>query len=513
MTLTIDEMATFCRRKGFVFPSSEIYGGLAGFYDYGPLGVELKNNIKQQWWKYHVQDREDVVGIDGTTVTHRKIWEASGHTANFADIMVQCTKCNERYRADTLIEDVLKVRTDGLKAGELDVLIKDNKVACPKCRGPLGTAAAFNLMFVTYVGPTQSPETLAYLRPETAQLIFTNFKNVVDTSRVKLPFGIAQVGRAYRNEISPRNFLFRLREFEAMEIEYFIHPKDVGNCELLNDVLNTRLLLWSADAQKKKMPETEMTVKEALDKGIIKTPWIAYWLATEYSWFRMLGCDPSRLRCRQHVPDELSHYSADTWDTEYNFPFGWKELQGFANRQDFDLQQHMKHSGQQLTLYDEENKQHVVPHVICEPALGVDRSFLLFMFDAYHDDKDRGNVVLRFHPSLAPIKVGVFPLVNKLEDKARDIFKMLKAEFACQFDRSGSIGRRYARADEIGIPFCVTIDFDTIEKDQAVTVRNRDTTKQIRVPIAVLAETLHKLLAGRIEFDKAGTPIASTPVA
>lgn len=508
MSITIDEMATFCRRKGFVFPGCEIYGGLAGMFDYGPLGVELKNNIKQAWWKFHVQDREDMVGIDGTTVTHKKVWEASGHAANFADILVSCTKCNERYRADTLVEDVLKIRTDGMKAGELDNIIRQNRVVCPKCKGALGNASAFNLMFATHVGPTQGPESLAYLRPETAQLIFTNFKNVTDTSRVKLPFGIAQMGRAYRNEISPRNFLFRCREFEQMEIEYFIHPDALDDCPYIETVLEYKFLVWSSDMQKGKLPEQEMSVKAAMDKGIIKTPWHGYWLATEHKWFTSLGCDPVRLRIRQHVPDELSHYSSDTWDLEYNFPFGWKELQGMANRSDFDLQQHIKHSGQQLTLYDEENKKHIVPHVVCEPSQGVDRAFLLFLFDAYVFDKDRGNVVLRLHPRLAPVKLGVFPLVNKLEDKAREVFRSLQTQFVCQYDRSGSIGRRYARADEIGVPYCVTVDFDTLEKQPTtVTVRSRDTTKQVRVPLDNLAGTMRALLDGTLAFDKAGTPI------
>jgi glycyl-tRNA synthetase len=508
MALTIDDMATFCRRKGFVFPSSEIYGGLSGMWDYGPLGCEVKNNLKQHWWRVHVHNREDMVGIDGAIVSHKKIWEASGHAANFADILVSCTKCNERYRADTLVEDVLKIRTEGLKAGELDNIIKQNKVFCPKCKGALGTASAFNLMFTTHAGPSQGPDSLAYLRPETAQLIFADFKHIVDTSRVKLPFGVAQMGRAFRNEISPRNFLFRCREFEQMEIEYFIHPDMVGKCPYIDEMLGHRIQIWSADAQKAKQPEIEMTIKEALDNGIIKTPWIAFWVAHEHRWFSSLGVDPKNLRARQHVPDELSHYSSDTWDLEYNFPFGWKELQGFANRGDFDLQQHIKHSGQQLTMYDEENKKHIVPHVVCEPSQGVDRAFLVFMFDAYTVDPQRdNNVVLRLSPALAPIKIGVFPLVNKLEQKAREVFGALKTRMVCQYDKSGSVGRRYARADEIGVPFCVTVDFDTLEKND-VTVRDRDTTKQIRVPLANLAETLQRLLAGEVEFEKAGTPVA-----
>jgi len=507
--VTIDDMATFCRRKGFVFPSSELYGGLAGFFDYGPLGVELKNNIKAAWWKYHVQDREDIVGIDGAIISHPNIWVASGHVGNFADILVECTKCHERYRADTLVEDVLKIRADGLKEKELNTLITDNKIACQKCKGKLGSAAAFNLMFSTHVGPTATDENIAYLRPETAQLIFTNFKNVVDTGRVKLPFGIAQIGKAFRNEISPRNFLFRCREFEQMEIEYFIHPDASNDCPYIDEVLDYEMLLWSAEDQRSQKPEEKMTMADALKKKIVGTPWSAFWLAMEHRWFVDLGVNPDHLRGRQHVKDELAHYALDTWDLEYNFPFGWKELQGLANRKDFDLQQHMKHSKQQLTIYDEEKKQHIVPHVVCEPSQGVDRAFLVFMFDAYAFDETRGNVVLRLNPKLAPTKVGVFPLVNKLEDKAREVYAMVRDTFPTLYDRAGSIGRRYARADEIGVPYCVTIDFETIEKDKAVTIRDRDSTHQRRVPITHLRETLQKLINNEVPFEKVGKPIAA----
>jgi glycyl-tRNA synthetase len=501
-------MATFCRRKGFVFPNSEIYGGMTGFYDFGPLGAELKNNIKRNWWKYHVHDREDIVGIDGSIISHPTVWKASGHVDNFVDILVECAKCKERFRADTLVEDVLKIRTEGLKAAELGVLIEDNNVVCTKCKGPLGKPAPVNLMFQTWVGPKQSDENIAYLRPETAQLIFANFRQVVDTGRVKLPFGIAQMGKAFRNEISPRNFLFRLREFEQMEIEYFIHPDMLMDCPYLPEVLDHRVQIWSEESQKANLPEIEMSIKEAIDKRIIKTPWIAFWIASAHRWFIGMGCRAENFRVRQHVHDELSHYSSDTWDLEYKFPFGWKELQGMANRRDFDLSQHIKFSGKQLTMYDEATKKHIVPHVVCEPSQGVDRAFLVVMFDAYGTDPARdNNVVLRLHPSLAPIKVGVFPLVNKLEDKAKEVFKMLQKEFYCQFDRSGSVGRRYARADEIGIPYCVTIDFDTIEKDEGVTIRDRDTTAQVRVPIEKLADTLRLLLMGKIKFLEAGTPV------
>ncbi len=508
MTLTIDEMATFCKRKGFVYPSAEIYGGFSGFFDYGPLGAELKNNLKQAWWKYHVHDREDIVGLDGTTVTHQKIWVASGHVANFTDILTVCTKCGERYRADALIEDVLKIRTEGMKADQLDHTLRHHNVKCLKCKSDLGPATPFNLMFKTSVGPKQDDDSVAYLRPETAQVIFADFKAVTDTARVKLPFGIAQMGRAYRNEISPRNFLFRCREFEQMEIEYFVHPDKLTDCPYIDEVRGHSILVWSAEMQAKNQEPRKMTITELLDQKIAKFPWHAYWLAMEHKWFISLGAKSDHFRIRQHVPDEKAHYAADTWDLEYHFPFGWKELTGVANRADFDLQQHMKVSGKDLSLYDEETKKKVIPHVIAEPSQGVDRAFLVFLFDAYHDDKERGNVVLHLHPKLAPIKLCVFPLLSNREELttlARHIYTELRHDHVCQYDRSGSVGRRYARADELGVPYCVTIDFDSLT-DKSVTIRDRETTHQIRVPIAKLREAIHLLLHGA-QFDAQGKPV------
>ncbi|MBI5880772.1 glycine--tRNA ligase, partial [archaeon] len=381
-----------------------------------------------------------------------------------------------RFRADVLIEETLKIQADGLSAADMGKLIKENNIKSPK-GNTLSEPRQFNLMFTTNVGPVQSEESKAYLRAETAQIIFAEFKNVYDTARLKLPFGIAQMGKAFRNEIAPRNFLFRCREFEQMEIEYFIHPKKQNDCPFIDEVINERLLIYSEEMQKKAEKEKEMTVKDALKKGIIKSPWHAYWLATEHRWFLNLGAKRENFRIRQHKKEELAHYSSDCWDLEYNFPWGWKELQGIADRGDFDLQQHMKHSKKDMSIFDEESKEKVVANVVAEPSLGVDRSFLVFMFDAYDDDKERGNIVLRLSPKLAPIKVAVLPLVNKLEDKAREVYAMLKDEMFTFYDKSGSIGRRYARMDELGTPYCVTIDFDTIEKDKAVTIRERDTTK------------------------------------
>ena len=496
--LTIDEMTTFCKRKGFVYPSSEIYGGIAGFYDFGHLGVELKNNIKAEWWKSFVQQRDDIVGIDGSIITNPMVWKASGHVDGFTDVLVDCKKCGSRFRGDQLIEDKLKISTVGMSLDDIAKELARHKIKCQKCGNDLSEPKKFNLMFTTNVGPVQSSASVAFLRPETAQLIFANFRLVQENARLKLPFGIAQIGKAFRNEISPRDFLFRMREFEQMEIEYFVHPEQQNECHLIDEVLDYEMNVLSADMQKQKKNMEKITIKKALDKKIIKTKWHAYWLAKMHKWFVGLGAEPSHFRIRQHVKDELSHYALDTWDLEYEFPFGWKELQGLSNRTDFDLKQHIEYSKTDLSIFDEETKKKILPHVICEPSQGVERAFLVFMFDAYHYDKSRDNVVLKLHPKLAPIKVGVFPLVsNKAElvKKARDVYDELKKEWTCAFDISGSIGRRYARADETGIYACVTVDFESLE-DDSVTIRSRDTTEQIRIKISELKETLKKFLDG-----------------
>ncbi len=490
--LSIEDMAVFCKRKGFVYPNSEIYGSFAGFWDFGHLGVELKNNIKNEWWKFHVQSREDIVGLDGSIITHPKVWEASGHVESFKDVMLTCSKCKEKIRADNYIQEKLRINVEGHNAKEIDDIIKKNKLKCPKCGSNFENTQKFNLMFKTSVGPKEDKSSIAYLRPETAQLIFADFKLVADNSRLKLPFGIAQIGKGFRNEISPRDFLFRCREFDMMEIEYFVHPDKAGKCPFINQVANYELNFYSAEMQEKKEKPKKMKVKDALKKKLI-AEWQGYWLAVEQKWFTNLGANPDNFRVRQHLKDEKSHYALDTWDLEYNFPFGWKELEGIANRTDFDLKQHIKFSGKELSIFDEETKKKIVPYVIAEPSLGIERAFLVFMFDAYNDDKKRGNVVLKLNPKLAPVKVGVFPLVNKLDKEAKEIYDLLKSDFNCIFDKSGSIGRRYARADEIGVPYCITFDFDSL-KDKSVTVRNRDDTKQVRVKIKDLKDAIRKLI-------------------
>ncbi|MBD3313972.1 glycine--tRNA ligase [Candidatus Woesearchaeota archaeon] len=488
MALSIEDMAVFCKKKGFVYPSAEIYGGIAGFFDYGPLGVELKKNLEDQLWKRFVRSRCDVVGIDGSIITNPKVWQASGHVDCFEDIMLECTKCHHRFRGDHMIEDKLNINAEGISKEDVDKLIKENSIKCPDCKSELGKANQFNLMFDTNVGPVG--ENTAYLRPETAQLIFTNFRLVQENARMKLPFGIAQTGKAFRNEISPRDFLFRVREFEQFEIEFFIHPKKTDDCPMINDVeaMEINILLENDKDHKK------AKIKDLLSKKIL-SQWHAYWLGQFYKFFLDMGINPANLRIRQHVKDELAHYARACFDIEYNFPFGWKEIHGNADRQSFDLEQHAKHSKKDLSFFDEESKEKVTPSVI-EPSQGIGRAMLAFMFDAYEDDKKRGNIVLKLSPKLAPVKLGIFPLVGNKEEVtklAMKIYNGLKDDFACQYDKSGSVGRRYARADEAGIPYCITIDFDTLE-DDSVTIRDRDTTKQERIKIAELREKIINLL-------------------
>jgi glycyl-tRNA synthetase len=475
--ISVEEMAAFCKRKGFVYPSGEIYGGLSGFWDFGVLGAEMKKNLKDSWWRYHVYQRDDLVGIDGAIITNPKVWEASGHVDNFVDVAVINKKTKEKFKVDKF------------EAKEYE----DN----PQYE----VQGEFNPMFTTNVGPVVSDSIKSYLRPETAQLIFSDFKNIVENARMKLPFGIAQMGKSFRNEIAPRDFLFRCREFEQMEIEYFINPSK--ECEY--EIPSFEVLVYSEEMQKGKKDPEKMKIKEAFEKGIIKTKWHAYWLAQELLWFVSLGVDSDKFRIRQHVSDEKSHYSADTWDLEYEFPFGWRELLGMANRTDFDLKQHEKVSKKDLKIFDEETKQKLLPHVVCEPSLGVERAFLVFLFDAYYFDEKRQNIVLKIHPKLSPIKAAVFPIVKKpeFEKMSENILKDLRQEWNILYDKSGSIGRRYSRNDEMGTPFCITVDDDSI-KNKDVTIRDRDSTKQIRVKVSELRNVMRNLIEGNISFEKSG---------
>ena len=478
--LTIDDMANFCKRKGFVFPSGEIYGGLAGFWDYGPLGSELKKNLKDIWWKYHVHMREDIVGIDGSIITHPKVWSASGHIESFIDVAVVCKKCKNKTKVDK---------------HELE------NARCEKCGGEFENKGDFIPMFTTQVGPIKEESTLSYLRPETAQLIFADFKQITDTTRLKLPFGIAQIGKSFRNEIAPRNFLFRCREFEQMEIEYFINPEKNKECPY--PIPDIEVKIYSAEMQKKNTEPKLMKITDALNKKLIKLPWHAYWLATELNFFFTLGANPDNFRIRQHLPEEKSHYATDTWDIEYNFPFGYKELQGIADRGTYDLTQHQTKSKKSLEIMDEESNKKILPMVISEPSLGVERALLVFMFDAYTENKT-DSIILKLNPKLSPIKAAILPLVKKdqiLVQIAREIFNKLKTEWNISYDESGSIGRRYARNDEIGTPYCITIDGDS-SKDGTVTIRNRDNSEQKRIKTNEVKDTLRKLINNEIKFDK-----------
>jgi glycyl-tRNA synthetase len=457
-TVTMDKIVAFCKRRGFVYQSSEIYGGIRSSYDYGPLGVELKRNIKEEWWRRMVHVREDMVGLDSAIIMHPKVWEASGHTATFNDMLVESRTSKRRYRADHLIEDATGIDAEGLSPEELTRIIQeDERVKDPVDGGrDFAPVRPFNLMFETYMGPVKSPENVAYLRPETAQGIFVNFKNVFQTSRVKVPFGIAQQGKSFRNEITPGNFIFRTREFEQMEMEFFVKP---GTDE----------------------------------------EWHEYWIEERWNWYTSLGLNPDNLRRYEHPKEKLSHYSKRTVDIEYNYSFaGWLELEGIANRTDYDLKQHAKYSGENLEYFDQATSERYVPYVI-EPAVGPDRIMLAFLMDAYTEEEVNGEqrTVLKLHPRLAPTKAAVFPLSKKepVSTIARELYDDLKGDYRIFYDDSGSIGRRYRRQDEAGTPFCVTVDFDSIE-DKQVTIRDRDTLQQERVPIGAVRERLQNLIAG-----------------
>jgi glycyl-tRNA synthetase len=457
-TVTMDKIVAFCKRRGFVYQSSEIYGGIRSSYDYGPLGVEMKRNIKEEWWRRMVHMREDMVGLDSAIIMHPRVWEASGHTLTFNDMLVESRTSKRRYRADHLIEDATGIDAEGLSPEQLTKIIQeDDRVKDPVDGGrDFAPVRPFNLMFETYMGPVKTPENLAYLRPETAQGIFVNFKNVLQTSRVKVPFGIAQIGKSFRNEITPGNFIFRTREFEQMEMEFFVEP---GTDEA----------------------------------------WHEYWIEERWNWYTDLGLKEENLRRYEHPEEKLSHYSKRTVDIEYNYAsVGWSELEGIANRTDFDLKQHAAYSGENLEFFDQATGQRYVPYVI-EPAVGPDRIMLAFLVDAYTEEEVRGEArtVLKLHPRIAPTKAAVFPLSKKepVSTIARELYDDLKGDYRIFYDDSGSIGRRYRRQDEAGTPFCVTVDFDTVE-DKKVTIRDRDTLEQERVPIAAVRDRLKALISG-----------------
>lgn len=458
--MNMDTIVNLAKTRGFVFPGSEIYGGLANTWDYGPLGIELKNNVKAAWWKKFIQESPYNVGLDAAILMNPKTWEASGHLNNFNDPMIDCKQCKSRHRADKLIEDVMQKEddtfvADGLSFEAMKEIIDDKNIDCPTCGAHEYTdIRQFNLMFKTFQGVTEGSTNELFLRPETAQGIFVNYKNVQRTMRKKLPFGIGQVGKSFRNEITPGNFTFRTREFDQMELEFFCKPG------------------------------TEME-------------WQTYWKEFAVKWLKDLNLSEENTRLREHDDDELSHYSNATTDIEYKFPFGWGELWGVASRTDYDLRQHMEHSNEDFRYHDPETNEKYIPYCI-EPSLGLDRMTLAFLTDAYDEEElESGDsrTVLRLHPALAPFKAAVLPLSKKLSGDAMEVYSMLAADFNIEFDESQSIGKRYRRQDEIGTPYCITFDFDSTE-DKKVTVRDRDTMEQTRIAI----DELHNFLSSRIKF-------------
>ncbi len=476
--VTLDDITELCTRRGFFFQTGKIYGGLAGFYDYGPLGVELMKNILDDWWWYFVERREDIYGMNGSIITHPKVWEASGHVESFIDFIVTCQKCGAEYRADHLLEEK-GIRITQYTIEELKTLIRANNVRCPACGGELSNPKAFNLMFSSTLGPKKDTPFTVYLRPETAQLIFVNFKNIVFSMGATLPFGIAQYGKAFRNEISPRNFLFRLREFIQMEIEYFVNPKKLNECPYFDEVKNIEINLLSAEDQEKGIEQAKkIRIEDAVETGLIGSKWHAYWIAESLRWLWRIGLSPEKLRVREHVKTELAHYAKQTFDIEYYFPYmGWKEIEGISNRSDYDLRRHQEFSGEPLHIVDDGEK--VIPYVI-EPSFGLERIILAILTEAFTVEKNR--VYLRLKPRIAPYKVAIFPLVKRdgLDRLAREIYNEIRERIRAYYDEDGSIGKRYAKADEIGVPFCVTVDGQSLQ-DGTVTVRYRDTRQQIRV--------------------------------
>jgi len=503
----VAKIVDLAKRRGFIFPTSEIYGSsFAGFFDYGNYGALLKRNVEDSWIKFFVTRREDTVMMDGAIITNPNVWRASGHEQSFNDPLVECKKCHKRFRADALVEGALKISVDGLSKEQIQELISNHKIVCPDCKGEFTIIKMFNLMFKTHVGTAEDDKSLVYMRPETAQLIFTNFKQILLTSRKKLPFGIAQLGKAFRNEIAPRNFVFRSREFSQMELEYFINPKKIDDCPLLSkDHLDYEIDVLTEEMQDKNQNHKKMKIKELIKNKTIKTRWHAYWIVESLRWLEEIGIKKDNMRLRQHTKTELSHYSLETWDIEYNYSWGWKELVGIANRTDFDLKQHMNFSKSDLNYFDEEAKEKIVPHVI-EPSFGLERVILTLLIDAYTEkkEKDETKVVLKINKKIAAVAAAVFPLMKKdgLDKKAKEIFDGLKQDFVCEYDEAGSIGKRYARADEAGTPVTLTVDYESLKND-SVTFRNRDDTRQIRVKTKDLRDVLQRFLNGE-KLEKLG---------
>lgn len=492
--MSIEKIIQIAKRRGFIFPSSEIYGGLSGFFDYGNVGILLKRKIENYWREFFVKREEKIFEVETSLIMHKKVWEASGHLEGFIDPITQCEKCNSFFRADNLIEEATGKFVEGMKPEELSKIIEEEKIKCPKCKGKLSEVRVFNLMFSTNVSPVEG--NVAFLRAETAQGIFVNFKNLLASTRATLPFGVAQIGKSYRNEISPRQWLIRMREFTQMEIEYFFNPKNVEVPD--ESLLETKIRILTREAQKRKGKEIEISAREAVEKGILPNKIMAYFLAKEFLWYQSLGIPKEALRFRHMLPEETPHYSKGNFDLEIKFDFGWKEVVGNAYRSDHDLLSHMKHSGENFEVVD--NGEKIVPHVV-EPSFGVDRTIYALLLYSFREGKDRGWAWFDFPAKLAPFTAGIFPLVckNGLPEKAKEVYQMLKSKFDVFYDENGSIGKRYARSDEIGTPLAITVDYQTL-KDATVTLRDRNSMKQIRVRIDDLEKTICQFLNEEIKL-------------
>ena len=486
----IDKILQISKKRGLIFPGSEIYGGLSGIYDFGPIGFLLKKKIIDYWREYFVKSDENIFEVESSLIMPEKVFEASGHLKGFIDPITKCKKCKSVFRADNLIEEEAKLFVEGLSVEELTRIIREKNIRCLKCGGELEDVKVFNLMFSLNIGALG--DTKGYLRPETAQGIFVNFKNILVSLRAKLPFGIAQIGKSFRNEISPRQWLIRMREFTQAEIEFFINP-DEKTYDKFKEYENVRIRILSREAQKAGKSEEEMTVREALDKEIIPSEHMAYFIAKEQLFYESLGIPKEAIRFRHMLPEETPHYSKGNVDMEILFDFGWKEVVGNAYRGDYDLSKHMEFSKADLS-YVLDNGKKIIPHVV-EPSFGIERTIYAVLLYSFVEDKERGWDWFRFSAKIAPISIAVFPLLNKKEmiEKSLEIFKILRKRFDAIFDKSGSIGKRYARADEIGIPYAITIDHKTLE-DNTVTIRDRDTTEQERVKIEDLIKKLDNLL-------------------
>ena len=486
----IEKIIQIAKKRGFVFPNSEIYGGLSGTYDFGPIGFLLKKKIIDFWREFFIKSEDNIFEIESSLIMPEKVFEASGHLKGFIDPITKCKKCKNVFRADHLIEDSTKMFVEGMSPEQLTRIIRERNIRCPKCGGELEDVKVFNLMFQMNVGALG--DTKGYLRPETAQGIFVNFKNVLVSTRAKLPFGIAQIGKSFRNEISPRQWLIRLREFTQAEIEFFINPEE-KTFEKLKDYENVKIRILSREAQKEGKPEEEMSVREALEKGIIPSEYMAYFIAKEQLFYESLGVPKEAIRFRHMLPEETPHYSKGNVDMEILFDFGWKEVVGNAYRSDYDLKKHAEYSKTDLSYVVDDGRK-IIPHVV-EPSFGIERTIYAILLYSFIEDKERGWDWFKFAPKIAPISVAVFPLLNKEEmiNKSLEIYKSLRKEFDAIFDKSGSIGKKYARSDEIGIPLAITIDHQTLE-DNTVTIRDRDTTKQERVKIEKLIDRLKDLL-------------------